>query len=77
MKKISPKTRCTILAIIMATLTLGIAITINESYKAGHGYITLWQPADTLAFYGSYLSFVGIVVLGCCSCLPKQKGSRP
>ncbi len=64
MKKISPKAKCTIAAIILFTLTLGIAIAINESYKAGNGYITLWQPADTLAFYGSYLSFVGTVVLG-------------
>lgn len=64
MKKISPKTKRIILAIILVMLTLGIAIAINESYKAGNGYITLWLPADTLAFYGSYLTFVGTVVLG-------------
>ena len=44
--------------------TLGIAIAINEAYKTDSGYITLWQPADALAFYGAYLSFVGTVVLG-------------
>ena len=52
MKKNSPQIKCTIAAIILVTLTLGIAIVINESYKVGTGYITLWQPADVLAFYG-------------------------
>lgn len=60
-------------AIILVTLTLGIAIAINESYKAGKGYITLWQPADTLAFYGSYLSFVGTVVLGAVAVYQNKK----
>lgn len=73
MKKISRKTRFTILAILLVTLTLGIAIAINESYKAGNGYITLWQPADTLAFYGSYLSFVGTVVLGAVAVYQNKK----
>ncbi len=73
MKKISPKLKHTILAIILVMLTLGIAIAINESYKAGTGYITLWQPADTLAFYGSYLSFVGTVVLGAVAVYQNKK----
>lgn len=64
MRKISPKSKCAIGVIIFITITLGIAIVINESYKVEKGYITLWEPADTLAFYGSYLSFLGTVVLG-------------
>lgn len=73
MKKISPKAKCIIAVTILVTLTLGIAIAINESYKAGNGYVTLWQPADTLAFYGSYLSFVGTVVLGAVAVYQNKK----
>lgn len=65
MKKISPQVKRVIFVILLVLLTtLGIAVVINESYKVGKGYITLWQPADTLAFYGSYLSFIGTVLLG-------------
>jgi len=64
MKKYSPKVKFSIAAIILVALTIGIVFVINESYKADKGYITLWQPADTLAFYGTYLSFIGTVVLG-------------
>lgn len=54
-------------------LTLVVAIAINEAYKAGNEYITLWQPADTLAFYGSYLSFIGTVVLGAVAVYQNKK----
>lgn len=64
MKQISPKTKFIITAIILIMITMGIAIAINESYKVGNGYVTLWRPADTLAFYGMYLSFIGTTVLG-------------
>lgn len=26
---------------------------INESYKVGRGYITLWNASDVLSYYGS------------------------
>lgn len=34
-------------------LVVGIPIIINECYKVGRGYITLWQANDVLAYYGS------------------------
>ena len=43
---------------------LDIPFVINESYKFGKGYYTLWGADDILAFYGSFLSFLGTVVLG-------------
>ena len=64
MKRISSKTKYIISGIILVVLTLGIAIAVNESYKVTNGYVTLWQPADALDFYGSYLAFLGTVVLG-------------
>jgi len=63
-KNLSPKLKCVIATILLIILTFGIVIVINESYKVGKGYITLWEPADTLGFYGSYLSFLGTVILG-------------
>ncbi len=41
-----------------------IPLAINEAYKFGKGYVTLWNAADALAFYGAVLSFAGTVVLG-------------
>lgn len=47
---------------------LAIPIVINKAYKygdfTGKGYYTLWEAKDVLAFYGSFLSFIGTVVLG-------------
>lgn len=48
--------------VIVAALI--IPFVINESYKAGEGYKTSWGASDVLAFYGSFLSFVGTVILG-------------
>lgn len=41
-----------------------IPLIINEAYKIGSGYTTLWSAADMLAFYGAVLSFAGTVTLG-------------
>lgn len=40
--------------VLAALLTLGIPILINESYKHG-GYITMWEAADVLSYYGAVL----------------------
>lgn len=49
-------------------VVLAIPIIINEQYKYGNstgtGYYTLWEAKDALAFYGSFLSFVGTILLG-------------
>ena len=41
-----------------------IPFLINESYKFGKWYITLWEAKDVLSFYGAVLSFCGTVILG-------------
>lgn len=45
-------------------ITLLIPFIINEAYKYGKGYVTLWSAEDVLSFYGTYLSFWGTVILG-------------
>lgn len=53
-----------LLFLVLFIVSLAIPIGINEAYKAGGGYITLWGAPDVLAFYGAYISFIGTVVLG-------------
>jgi len=52
----------------MLIIVLSIPIIINELYKfgnsTGRGYITLWDAKDALAFYGSFLAFIGTISLG-------------
>lgn len=73
MKKLSCKVKYTVAAIIVVTLTLGIVIVIKALYRAENGYITHWQPADILAFYGSYLSFFGTIFLGAVAICQNKK----
>lgn len=49
---------------IIGILAFCIPIIINELYKAEKGYVTMWEAADVLSFYGSFLSFLGTVILG-------------
>lgn len=48
-----------ILAII---LVIGGPIVINELYKTGKGYITLWGAEDMLSYYGTILGAVATVL---------------
>lgn len=49
--------------VIAAILIFGIPILINECYKHG-GYITMWEAADVLSYYGSILgAFTAVVTL--------------
>lgn len=54
-----------ILAIIaLLILTIGIPIIINEAYKYGAlygGYITAWDAADVLSYYGTLLGSVSTI----------------
>ena len=43
---------------------ISIPFLINELYKTGGGYITMWGAEDVLTFYGSLLAFMGTVGLG-------------
>lgn len=47
------------IAVLLGSMLLafGVPITINECYKAG-GYITLWDAADVLGYYGIILGAV-------------------
>lgn len=54
-----------IIAVLLCVLLLvvGVPIVINECYKAG-GYMTLWNAADALAYYGTILgAMVSVAVL--------------
>lgn len=47
-----------VLVVAVAILVFGIPIGINEAYKAGAGYVTMWGAAEVLSFYGSVLGAV-------------------
>lgn len=36
-----------------AFILVGVPILINECYKAGGGYITMWKASDVLSYYGT------------------------
>lgn len=35
---------------------------INESYKNGQGYITMWNAADVLSYYGNILGSAATII---------------
>lgn len=53
-----------ILAILVIVEAILFVIMINEQYKEGGGYITMWGAKEMLAFYGSVLSLTGTLFLG-------------
>lgn len=53
-----------VVTIIILALVIGIPLGINELYKKGSGYITVWDGADVLSFYGTILgSTITIIAL--------------
>lgn len=62
--------------IILIVLSLFVPFVINELYKKGDGYITLWEAKDVFAFYGSYLSFLGSLVLGAVAVFQNQRANE-
>lgn len=44
--------------VIAITFIVGIPLVINESYKVGKGYITLWDASDVLSYYGNLLGAI-------------------
>lgn len=44
-----------VVTVIVLMLVIGIPLIINELYKMGPGYITVWSGADMLSFYGTML----------------------
>ena len=52
-----------ILAIIVACAVAIVGpLIINECYKSNSGYITLWSPADMLAYYGVVLGALVAII---------------
>lgn len=65
---------CIIFAII---LIAGVPIIINECYKADCGYLTVWNGADLLGYYGSVLgAFIAVVTLYATICFTKKQIQR-
>lgn len=62
--------------LILVIVTLIVPFIINESYKVGAGYITKWGAADVLSFYGSYLTFIGTVILGAVAIYQNKKAHQ-
>lgn len=66
--------------IILFIASLVIPFIINGLYKCGqkceHPYITMWNAEDVLAFYGSYLSFFGTIVLGAVAVFQTDKANK-
>lgn len=49
------KSKVVLVAVVIAIILIfGIPILINECYKHG-GYITMWEAADVLSYYGAIL----------------------
>lgn len=52
-------------SIIVAFLLIGVPIIINEYYKSNNGYVTVWNGADVLGYYGTVLgTIIAVASLG-------------
>ena len=51
-----------IAAVVAFFFVIGVPFIINELYKIGNGYITLWGAADVLAYYGTILSAAATIL---------------
>lgn len=52
-----------IIALVVALFfVIGIPFIINELYKTGNGYITMWGAEDVLAYYEAILGAVATVL---------------
>jgi len=67
-----------ILGIIAAIfLVVGIPVIINECYKANCGYITVWNGADVLGYYGAILgSIIAVAMLAITIVFTKKQIQR-
>lgn len=64
---------------VMATIffVVGIPLIINECYKANCGYITVWNGADVLGYYGAILgSIIAVATLGVTIIFTKKQIQR-
>lgn len=58
-------------------LVVGIPIIINECYKANYGYITVWNGADVLGYYGTIVgSAIAVITLAVTIIFTKKQIQR-
>ena len=63
--------------VIVVSLVVGIPIAITECYKSNSGYITVWNGADVLAYYGSILgSIIAVATLAITIIFTKKQIQR-
>lgn len=48
--------------IIVIFLMAGVPIIINEAYKTNSGYLTLWNAADVLSYYGTIIGAIATII---------------
>lgn len=51
-----------VVTVIILALVIGVPLVINELYKKGPGYITVWDGTDVLSFYGTILGTCATVL---------------
>ncbi len=64
------------LIVFIIACSVAVPFIINEAYKKGTGYITLWEAKDVLAFYGCFLSFLGSLSLGIVAIFQNKKANE-
>ena len=63
--------------IVIIILLFGIPMLINECYKANCGYITVWDGADVIGYYGAILgSIIAVATLGVTIIFTKKQIQR-
>ena len=60
-KKLGIKNILIILAVFIFFFFF-IPILINQSYKYGHGYVTMWSATDVLSYYGSIVGSAATII---------------
>lgn len=48
--------------IAVIIFVIGVPIIINECYKTSSGYITMWDAADVLSYYGAIITSAGAAI---------------
>lgn len=63
--------------IVALFLVVGIPVIINECYKANCGYITVWDGADVLGYYGTVLgAAIAVITLAATIIFTKKQIQR-
>ena len=75
--KIKKILKIVLVVLVAIILIVGVPIIINECYKANFEYITVWDGADALGYYGSILgSVIAVVTLAITIVFTKKQIQR-